>query len=148
MRAFDNHSLSLLSRSPAWLRRLCAPLGLAACAACGAPTAGTWQGKLDLGPVDSHDFVVSLPAEGLAGEVQVVLPQGPATFRVCAARARNYQIEMQIDWQHPDCKVPAGAPAAPRLLRGTYGPGVLVGKVLEPVGQGEFKEIGMFRAYR
>ena len=110
---------------------------------CSAPTAAMWSGTADIGPIDAFPIIVMLPTEGLAGEVEMKLADGNARFSICSARARNGAIEIEIDWTHRDCKVPEGAAPDRRMLRGSFGAGVMAG-VIE---QGN-RSIGFFRAYR
>jgi hypothetical protein len=114
-----------------------------ALAGCGAPTAGLWQGTADIGPIDAFPLVVQLPAEGLAGEVELRIGEGVQRHAICAGQARGGVIELEIDWTHRDCTVPDGAAADRRRLRGRLGPSLIAGAIY----RGE-EQVGFFRAYR
>ena len=120
----------------------------AALTGCSAPTAGMWQGTVDIGPIDAFDLTVMLPEEGFEGEVEVAFKGEPARFSVCKGRARNGNFELEIDWTHRDCKLPNGTAPDRRLLRGTVGEGVIAGTLLRPVAGGRNEQLGFFRAYR
>ncbi|MEY3013175.1 MAG: hypothetical protein RIT45_1910 [Pseudomonadota bacterium] len=122
-----------------------AVLGLAGCS---APTAGMWQGTADIGPIDAFPIVVMLPDEApdghrVQGEVELRLAAGPARYAICSGRARNGNIEFEIDWTHRDCKTPEGAKADRRVFRGRVGDGVVAGAIWKGSEQ-----VGFFRAYR
>ncbi len=127
------------------LAPIVAPLLLAG---CGSATAGMWQGTADIGPIDAFDLVVMLPEEGFEGEIELSFKDGPARFSVCRGRARNGNVELEIDWRHRDCKLPDGAAPDRRLLRGTVGEGVIAGTILRPIAGGKPEQVGFFRAYR
>ncbi len=119
---------------------------------CAAPTAGLWSGTADFGTLEARPIVLSLPIEQpdqvLSGVVELRLADGPQRFTICRGRARNHRIEFEIDWTHHDCQAPAGQTPDRRILRGTYGPGLIAGVIMRPVAAGQEEQVGFFRAYR
>ncbi len=119
---------------------------------CAAPTAGLWSGTADLGTLEARPIVLSLPVEqpdqALSGVVELRLADGPQRFTICRGRARNHRIELEIDWTHRDCQAPAGQGQDRRILRGSYGPGLIAGVIVRLVAAGKEEQVGFFRAYR
>lgn len=115
---------------------------------CSAPTAGMWQGTVDIGPIDAFPLVVMLPAEApddhrVEGEVELRLASGPQRYTICSGRARNGNLEFEIDWSHRRCQAKDGAKADRRVFRGRLGEGVITGGIFKGNEQ-----VGFFRAYR
>ncbi|MCB9737805.1 MAG: hypothetical protein H6747_00975 [Deltaproteobacteria bacterium] len=141
----DNRTTGSIGRT---LRRAgLAMLGLGMLG-CSAPTAGMWQGTADIGPIDAFPLVVMLPAEApddhrVEGEVELRLASGPQRYTICSGRARNGNLEFEIDWSNRSCKTKDGAKADRRVFRGRVGEGVIAGAIWKGTEQ-----VGFFRAYR
>ena len=123
-------------RGPWWLLALL--LG-----GCGSPFAGGWAGTMDVGPILAHSIEVTMPPEGLEGDVAVQTEDGEKRYRICKGTLTNDQFELSFDRLNPDCAGKDGAKTDVHVLRGTLGEGVFFGEVF----RGD-RKIGFFRAFR
>lgn len=127
---------------PQWSAGCVALAGLAL-AACSSPLAGSWQGTLDLGPVDAWPIGLTVDEDGSRARVHVK-EKGRAfqDFQSCSLTLTDRYVELVYDAGRPNCDVDSPDASERRTLRGTVGEGVVFGEVVRGTTR-----LGFFRAF-
>ena len=115
---------------------------------CGSALQGAWNGTCDVGPVDAFPMVVTLPAEGFAGTLEIVTGGKVTQHPICAGTLDGEHFELTYEAALAHCEdANASAPSVRRALVGSVGVDAMWGELFSVV-DGKREKIGFFRAFR
>ncbi len=123
-------------------------LATAMLASCGSPLQGTWNGTLDVGPIDAWPVVVRLPAQGVTGTLEIVAEGKTTRHPICDGSINGDSFEITFEAGMPRCAATTTEPkSVRRVLVGTVGVEAMWGELFEVVAD-KREKIGFFRAFR